>query len=254
MNTEIKVSVVIPMYNSTQFILDTLESVLEQAFPCEIIIVDDCSTDGCDEMAGNFLSRQNSCPWKLLKNVVNSGVAFSRNKGVEAAQGKYIAFLDSDDIWRKGKLRKQYELMEKTGAVLSSTAREFIDENGKISGTVVPVKETITYKDMLKTNHINLSSVMIKRDVALEFPMEHPELHEDYITWLRVLNKYGEAKAINEPLLLYRKLPGSKSGSKLKSAVMHYKSLRISGIPALRAAACFVSYAVNGVIKHRGLK
>lgn len=248
-----KVSVVIPMYNSELYILDAVESVLEQAFPCEIIIVDDKSTDDSANIALSLLTKQQNCEWKLLKNETNCGVVASRNRGVAAASGKYIAFLDSDDLWRGGKLRKQYELLEKTGRVMCTTGREFIEADGKKTGRVVAVKDTVSYEDILKTNMINLSSVMMRRDTALEFPMEHPELHEDYILWLKVLKKYGPACGINEPLLLYRKSAASKSGNKLKSALMHYKSLRFSGIGALPAFGYFISYAVNGVIKHGGL-
>lgn len=242
------------MYNSEQFIAGALESVFEQAFPCEIIVVDDCSTDASADIASEILSKQINCPWKIIRCQKNVGVAEARNKGVAEAEGKYVAFLDIDDLWRPGKLKKQYELMEKSDCVLCSTAREFISFDGRRTGRIVPTKEIISYDDLLRSNLINLSSVMIKRDVALRFPMDHAELHEDYITWLRILKEYGSARGINEALLLYRKSSGSKTGSKWKSAIMHYKSLRVSGIGTLSALRYFVSYAVNGVIKHGGIK
>lgn len=245
------VSVVIPVYNCERYLADAIDSVAAQNMPLELIVVDDCSTDKTEKVFEQCQKKYADRPigFVFLKNEENKGVAYSRNRGIVSASCEYVALLDGDDIWRSDKLKKQLPLMH-SGAVLSCTGREFIDENGQPVGLPVPVKESISYNDLLLSNSINCSSVIAKTSVAREFPMMHDECHEDYLTWLKVVEKYGEAKAVNEPLLLYRRHSGSKTSGKLNSAVMHYNTLRLAGVSAPKAVLYFFTYAVSGVIKH----
>lgn len=250
------VSVIIPAYNSEATIQKSIESVLLQKIPLELIIINNASEDGTLE---KVYICQKEChnpdiTWRIINQKENIGVAAARNLGVESATATYVAFLDSDDWWEEEKLKKQLALLEETGGVLCSTGREFVTYSGKLTGMIVPVKPIITYRDLLYDNVINCSSVLIRTDVAREFPMGHDECHEDYITWLQVLKKYNKAYAINEPLLKYRRSEGSKSANKLKSAKMHYHSLRYAGINPVLACWYFIFYAFSGVLKHAGFK
>jgi teichuronic acid biosynthesis glycosyltransferase TuaG len=118
------------------------------------------------------------------------------------------------------------------------------------TGKVLSVKEEITYRDLLLQNTICCSSVLIRTEVAKAFPMHHEDSHEDYIMWLEILQKYGSACGINEPLLRYRLSNTGKSGSKWKSARMTWKVYRYMGFSVPKSVVCFVAYAVNGVWKY----
>lgn len=241
------VSVVIPAYNCAGSIGMAIDSALDQGIDVEIIVVDDHSDDVLEAALEGYL--QNPAVI-YLRNPENLGASGSRNLGVARAKGRYVAFLDADDIWRPGKLKKQLEAMERTGAVLCATARELQDATGRLSGKVIPIKERITYRELLKHNSISCSSVLMKAEVAREFPMHHEDSHEDYIMWLEILQKYGFACGVNEPLLVYSLSNTGKSGSKLKSAAMTFKVYRYMGFGILKSCLCFCSYAFQGVKKY----
>ncbi len=243
----IEVSVVIPVYNCEKYIAAALSSVKEQKTKWECIIIDDCSTDGTAGLIEPFLE---DTRFRYVRNESNMGVAAGRNLGVSLAQGRYVAFLDGDDYWTADKLEKQYRLMEDKQAVISSTGRELMDEDGSLSGRIIGIPEIISYKKLLRSNVLNTSGVMVRRDVILRYPMSQDHLHEDYITWLMILREYDSAYGINEPLLKYRVVKGSKSSDKLKSAKMTYGVYRYMGYSRLRALYYFCFYAVHGVLKY----
>lgn len=242
-----EVSVIIPVYNCANYIEKALNSVLCQNISLEVIIIDDCSKDSIDAVMQKYASDDRV---KYVKNKENMGAAKTRNKGISLAAGEYVAFLDADDYWDESKLEKQLKLIEETGTVLCSTARELLNADGKRTGKVIPVNPIICYKDLLKHNCINCSSVLLKTEVAKEFPMNHEDSHEDYITWLKILKKYGPACAVNEPLLKYRLSNWGKSGNKIHSAKMTFKVYRYMGFGLLKFMICFCSYAVHGVRKY----
>lgn len=242
------VSVIIPAYNCEKYITQAIDSVLVQGVELEIIVINDCSSDGTEAVIRQYLGNP---AIRYLCNEKNLGAAQTRNRGVKLARGKYVAFLDADDWWEKGKLKKQLRLMEKESMVLCSTARALVRPDGSPMGKMIPVCERITYRELLKHNCINCSSVLLLRSVALEFPMEHEDSHEDYIMWLKILKRYGTACAVNEPLLNYRLSSAGKSGSKLKSAKMTFKVYRYMGFGMVKSILCFCSYAIHGVLKYR---
>ena len=244
---DILVSVVMPAYNCAKSIGASIESVLCQEVPLELIVVNDRSPDDLDAAMAPYLADERVV---YVTNEKNMGAAMSRNRAMEMARGKYIAFLDSDDIWLPGKLKKQLDILEESGSVLCCTARALMTPEGIDDGRVLPVAEVITYKDLLRHNSIACSSVVIRTEAAREFPMGHEDSHEDYIMWLQVLRKYGDARGINEPLLRYRLSNTGKSGSKLHSAKMTFMVYRYMGFSLPRSLLCFASYAINGVKKY----
>ena len=242
------ISVIMPVYNGAATIKQAIDSVYRQNVPLELLVIDDGSTDQTVEILSAYQERPD---FHYLKNVQNIGAAASRNRGVHEAHGQYIAFLDADDWWEDGKLKLQLDILKKTGRVLCSSGRELMNYDGSSTGKYIPVRETVSYRDLLRHNSINCSSVLLSKEVAAEFPMEHDDSHEDYLTWLKILHKYGPAAGIDKPLLKYRMSKSSKSGDKKKSAIMTYKVYRYMGYSHIRCILYFISYAIHGLWKYR---
>ena len=173
-------------------------------------------------------------------------------KAIESvlAQRVPLELLVIDDC-SANELAEQTVVMEQTGCVICSTGRELMQPDGHTTGKYIPVNERITYKDLLKHNSINCSSVLLRREDALAFPMEHDDSHEDYITWLKILQRGGFAAGINKPYLKCRLSEGGKSRNKLKSAAMTYQVYKYMGYGRLKSLLFFASYAFHGVWKYR---
>ena len=180
----------------------------------------------------------------LLFKIIDTG------EGLKTEEQEKVFDENADTYHGMTVAKKQIELMESTDFVLCCTARKLINEDGTDANRVIPVSTVITYKDLLKHNSINCSSVLIKSDVAKEFPMHHNDCHEDYIMWLEILGKYNTACGINEPLLMYRVSNKGKSGSKFNSAKMTFKVYRRMGFGFFKSVKCFISYTFHGVKKH----
>ncbi len=257
------VTVIIPVYNGASTLKAAIDSVLAQDMhfesadrigrgsiqEMEILVVDDNSTDDPDQVMREYESDPRVI---YLHNRERLGAAKSRNRGVLLARGKYVAFLDADDMWRPDKLKKQFRRIFETRDVLCCTGRELIRPDGSRTGRTIGVKPVITYKDMLMNNQVNCSSVVMLTEVARRYPMIHEDSHEDYITWMSILNRYDEVCAVDEPLLLYRVTSTGKSGGKLKSAKMRYRAYRYMGFGPVKSSFLFVGYAIRGVIKYAG--
>ncbi|MBQ7706796.1 MAG: glycosyltransferase family 2 protein [Lachnospiraceae bacterium] len=252
------VSIIIPLYNAESYILDALRSALVQEVDKEIIVIDDCSTDNSLETVLDYVKNNHNVlkdKTRIIvrKNSENLGVAKTRNLGVDIARGEYVAYLDADDMWTSDKLKKQLEFIKTTNSDICTSSREMIDENGDALGLIIGFdKEKITLKDLKRSNHINCSAVLAKRELMKKYPMKHDrDAHEDYYTWLLCLKDGARACNINEPLLKYRDIKGSKSHNKLKAALMTFKTYRYAGYGFLRALLMMPAYMANGVRKHK---
>ena len=249
-----EVSVIIPAYQAGPFIRQTIQSVLDQTYEglIEILVIDDGSTDNTEAEVAGFLRKETgNRTVRYFRNEQNQKVAGTRNRGVQEAEGTYIAFLDADDLWEASKLEKQMKcLQENPDAAFCFTGRELLDAEGNRTQKVIPVPAEVSFSDMLKTNYVTCSSVVMKREPAAAFPMDHDEYCEDYICWMRILKEGKKAIGINEPLVKYRMVAGSKSNNKKKAALNHYHSLRILGLGPVRALFHMISYAYNGIRKY----
>lgn len=249
-----KVSVVMPAYNAEKYIEEAIRSVLCQTWSdFELLVIDDGSQDATAEIVRRLADADSRIT--LLENARNAGVSASRNRGVARARGQWIAFLDSDDLWREDKLEKQLAFLEaREDAALGYTASGFMDGEGRRYGYVMEAREVVTYRRLLRGNLISCSSVMVRRSVMVRHPMGGDRMHEDYSAWLSILRETRCAYGLNEPLLLYRLREGSKSGGRLHSAGLIFRSYRYVGYPAPAAALLTLGYVPHSLSKRRRIR
>ena len=211
------VSIIMPCYNSEKYISHSIESVLAQSMnEWELLIVNDASTDGTSDIIDRF-SRQDT-RIRVFHLKINSSAAVARNVGIANAKYKYIAFLDSDDIWLPSKLDTQIGLMEMHGISFSYSSYYVINNIGKIMGIRKAVN-SMTYKKLLKYgNDIGCLTVVYNREMFNDMRFdENIRIHEDYKMWLDIFRGIDGAQGIKEPLALYRVHSGSKNLNKFRS-------------------------------------
>ena len=218
------VSIIMPSYNTAKFISETIDSVLTQTYTnWELIIVDDCSTDNTDEVVKSFLSDDRI---KYIKNEKNSGAAFSRNRALCEAKGKWIAFLDSDDLWLPEKLEKQIEFMEKNDYHFSYTNYIEIDEESKTNGKRVTGPKKITKYGMYNYCWMGCLTVMYDAETIGLIQIADIKKNNDYAMWLKVCKK-ADCYLLDEVLAKYRKRSGSISNHGYTKLIKwHYKLYR----------------------------
>lgn len=200
------ISIVIPVYNSEKFLGETMKTVKEQTYKnWEIILVNDCSKDNSENIIKKYEKEDKRI--KLINLKENSGAAIARNTGIENAKGKYIAFLDADDLWKKEKLEKQINFMKEKDCAFSFTGYEFADESGKGNGKVVKVPNKINYKQALKNTTISTITVMLNIDKLGKDLIKMPNQRrgQDTATWWKILKDGNIAYGLNENLSFYRR-------------------------------------------------
>lgn len=174
----------------------------------------------------------------------------TRMNGVHISRGEWTAFLDADDVWESAKLERQLRFARETGAAFTYTGSSFIDGEGRPYEWRMDVPDKSCYKSLLRQNVISCSSVLIKKSLLPPlFPSEQG-IHEDFALWLSILKTGAEARGLNEPLLRYRVTAGSKSGDKLKSAAMTYKTYRAAGVPKPALYVNFALYTLRSLSKY----
>lgn len=214
-----KISIITPVFNDEGFIEQTIECVLNQTYSnFELIIIDDCSPDNSMDIVQTFKDER----IRIIHNQKNEGAAYSRNVGIAAATGDYIAFLDGDDLWEPDKLEKQLSFMLEHNYLFSASDYIEIDENGKPNGRYLTAPNCITRRKMVRVCYIGCLTVMYKRDIFpnLAIP-EDIKKRNDYALWLK-LSERANCYVLHEPLASYRKRQKSiSSGSKTKLLKFH---------------------------------
>ncbi|WP_346937783.1 glycosyltransferase family 2 protein [uncultured Clostridium sp.] len=247
------ISIIMPAYNCEKYIEDAINSVIAQTYNSwEIIVIDDGSRDNTISIIEDLSNKDYRI--RFYKNEKNLGVSETRNKGISFAKGEWIAFLDSDDMWEDSKLEKQILLSNKVGAEFVFTGSSFINESGANYKGILKVPEKVNYKELRTHNIISCSSVLVKKKFFKDIRMEKDDMHEDYAVWLRVLRTGVCAYAINEPLLVYRISPNSKSGKKIKTIKMTYKVFRFIGMNPASSTYFMCRHIMGSIKKYKNLK
>jgi glycosyltransferase involved in cell wall biosynthesis len=245
------VSIITANYNCENFIDDTIKSVLKQTYKnWEMIIVDDLSTDNSIKIIENYIKEDNRI--KLIKLKENSGAAVARNRAIEEAKGRYIAFLDSDDLWEKTKLEKQLAFMQENSYDFTYTNYNLVDESNSRYGNTFKAKKESSYHDLLKTCSIGCLTVIYDTENLGKVTMPLILKRQDYGLWLKILKKIDKAYCLDESLAVYRTRQNSISSNKLKASQYQWKIYReVEKLNIFRSIYYFLYYAYNGLKKYK---
>lgn len=244
------VSVITPVYNVAKVIERTLDSMLMQGYKdLEIVLVDDCSKDNSAEIISKYCEKYPNIVYH--KQEKNGGAAVARNTALSLAKGRYVAFLDSDDQWCEGKLKKQLAFMKEKDAAICCTAMDCIDEEDKPLNSVREVREKITYKFLLKNTMIATSTVLIDRNKTGNFQMPLRRGGQDYATWLMLMRNGTDCWGLNEVLSHYRVMSNSLSSNKWKSIKQVWQiQTHDEGINKVSSAINVCFFIANAFVKH----
>src|SRR5690625_1884905 len=251
------VSVITPAYNAEKFIGETMESVLNQTYPhWEMIIVDDQSTDHTVSIVEAYQEKDNRI--KLIKLKENSGSAVARNTAMDHATGKYLAFLDSDDLWTPKKLERQVAFMEENDFAFTFTKYVRMREDGTETKAVTKAPKRVGYTQLMKHCVIGCLTVMLDKEKIGNERMVNIRTRQDYAFWLTLTRKGFDAYGLPEVLAKYRLVEDSISSNKLKAAKQNwYVYHHIEKQSLLKSIWYFINYAftsVKNAIKYKFLE
>ena len=246
------VSIITPTYKASDYVGETIQSVLDQDYQnWELIIVDDYSSDGTLKVLEGWQERDARI--KVIPAAKNGGPAIARNLALKTARGRWVAFLDSDDIWMAGKLSKQLVFHQTKGAIISFTSGRRFQGGVSNYGHLISVPKEIRYAELLGNTVIITSTVIVDRNKTGDFKMKKV-YYDDFACWLDLLRSGGLAVGLHDDLLRYRVLPGSVSRNKLRSAKEVWKTYReIEKLGLLASVKYFFSYAIYGTLKYKKL-
>ena len=244
------VSIITPCYNSADYIADTIKSVIAQTYQdWEMIIVDDCSTDNSLDIIEDYAKYDSRI--KVLRTEKSSGSPVApRNLAIQKASGRYIAFLDSDDIWLPTKIESQLDVFKRhDDAAVVFSYYEKVNEAGERSGRIIRSADKVTYRQLLKGNVIGCLTGIYDTDKVGKIVLEH-QGHEDYIMWLSILRKGFSARNTNDVQALYRVRSNSVSANKLKALTWQWHIYRDSEkLGVVSSAYYFIFYAIKAFVK-----
>ena len=243
------VSIITPSYNSAKFIKECVESVLAQTYTnWEIIIVDDFSQDNSKDKIAVLSEIDSRIKTIFLDE--NIGAAEARNVAIRKAKGKYIAFLDSDDLWEPQKLEKQLSFMSKNNTAFSYTTYQSISEDGSNDINIIKAPKKMTYYSYLKNTIIGCLTVIIDREKTGYFEVPNIQSSHDMALWLLIMKRGFPAYGLDENLAKYRVVSSSNTANKIKTAQDVWKVYReIEKLSFLDSSWCFFNYVFNAIKK-----
>ena len=281
------VSIIVPVYRANAYIAGTIATVISQTYKkWELLLIDDASPDNSADIVRDTLERyecrdlmkewqdsrsgEEDCPvWQrnirsaqeytdgtgrrivLICKEKNEGAAAARNTGLDMAQGRYIAFLDADDVWFPEKIDKQLRFLQEKRAGFAFTAYEFGDEKARPTGKKVCVPESLTYRKALSRTVIFTTTVLFDRKIIPDKLLRMPAVEsEDTATWWQILRAGYTAYGLNETLAIYRRPPGSLSSNKFKAMRRIWNLYRRQErLSVLSSARYFVLWAVRATAR-----
>lgn len=242
------VSIITPTYNSEKFIAETILSVQNQHYQnWEMILVDDYSTDKTEQIITSFIQKDNRI--KLEKLPINSGAGVARNTGLSIANGRYIAFLDSDDLWKPEKLQKQIDFLQAHKLPFTFSFYDCIDETGKLLGKRITAPKTLTYKQLFYCNFVGNLTGIYDADYFGKITISNLRKRQDWMVWLTVLKKIRIAKPVPESLAFYRIRENSISASKWHLLKYNYNVYRnFHGLNIMVSLWCMIGFLYTQLI------
>lgn len=243
------VSIIMPSYNSFRFIGESISSVLKQSYVTwELLIVDDCSQDNSVEIINQYIEKD--CRIRLIALKCNVGAAAARNIALENARGRFIAFLDSDDVWREDKLEYQVKYMLEHNISFSFSSYDIMREDGERLNKIVKVPSKLSYCRYLCNTIIGCLTVVIDRDAVGDFKMPIIRSSHDMALWLLIMKRGFKAYGLKECLATYRLVATSNTSKKWKAAKDVWKVYRdIEHLSIFYSMYCFCGYAFNAIYK-----
>lgn len=240
------VSIVVPVYNASKFIEETINCVLNQTYQnFELILVDDLSKDNSVEVIKKFKDER----IRLIEQTEKQLAAGSRNRGIKEAKGRYLCYLDADDLWEKDKLEKQIKFMQEKNCAFSFTGYEFVTEDAKKTGKKVLIPSQMTYKKALKNTTIFTSTVMFDLNLITKEEILMPLVKsEDTASWWKILKSGYKAYGLNEILSYYRRSSNTLSSNKMEAIKRIWNLYRkVEHLGIIASIYNFIFYAFNAV-------
>lgn len=245
------ISIITPVYNCEKLIKETIDCVISQTYEnWEMILVDDCSTDKSANIIKEYEKKDNRIKYIKLKE--NSGAAIARNTALENSSGRFIAYLDSDDLWKKEKLEKQVNFMLENNYAFTCTDYEKIDENGKSLNKIIKIPKKVNYNLFLRNTIIQTVGVMVDTKLTGKEVLVMPNIRrrQDAATWCQILKTGHDCYEVPENLSYYRVVSNSLSSNKFKAVKGTWSLYRdIEKLSLFKSCYCFIGYAFNAVKK-----
>jgi teichuronic acid biosynthesis glycosyltransferase TuaG len=222
-----KVSIITPVYNASRFLKLTADSVFDQIYQdWEWILIDDCSTDNSWEIMQQLAAGDSRI--RIYKNATNLKSGKTRNLAIKKAEGRFIAFLDSDDLWAKDKLAIQIPFMLNNNYYFSHTSYGYMDEQGSIDKSTLIVSPEVDYKHLLKRTEISCLTAVYDAEKIGKFYMSEHAQKQDYALWLAILKSGIKSYGIDKELAYYRQVKNSSTSQKYKLFFKHITFLKES--------------------------
>jgi len=243
------VSIITPTFNSSKYIKETVDSVLSQTYEnWELIIVDDGSKDSSPNIIQDLTNTDTRIKGFYFDK--NIGAAEARNVAIQQAKGKYIAFLDSNDLWELEKLEKQISFMQTEDIAFSFSTYQPMSEDGSKLYSIIHAPKIVTYSSYLKNTIIGCLTVVIDRERAGDFEMPNIRSSHDMALWLLIMKRGFDAYGLDENLARYRIVSASNTSSKWRAAKDVWKIYReVEKLSFLYSSWCFLNYAFNALVK-----